>query len=71
MTFTSLNSELQDGSSSTITQINGGKIATNSINANRLVIGSNTGNDRIVLSDDKIEIYDTNSLRVKIGNLSS
>ena len=71
VTFTSLAADLDSGGTNNITQIDGGKLKTNSINANRLVIGSNTGNDRIVLSDDKIEIYDTNSLRVKIGNLSS
>ena len=70
VTFTSLNTELQDGSGTQITQIDGGKIATDSINANRLVIGSSTGNDRILLSDDKIEIFQSGQTRIKIGNLS-
>jgi len=70
VTFQSLEDELQDGSGTDITQINGGKIATNSINADRLVIGSSTGNNRIKLSDDKIEIFVNNQPRIKIGNLS-
>ncbi len=56
---------------STITTfLSGNLIVQNSIAANKLVIGNNTGNNRILLTDTKIEIYDSSVLRVKIGNLS-
>ena len=59
------------GSWSTITTfLNGSLIVQNTISADRLVVGSSSGSNRIQLSDNKIEIYDSGVLRVKLGNLA-
>jgi len=59
------------GSWSVISQyLNGDVIVQGTIDANRLQIGNNTGSSRTVLTNNKIEIYDSNVLRVKIGNLA-
>lgn len=42
------------------TEINGGKITTGSIDADRLTIGNTTGNSRIQLYDNKIEVWADN-----------
>jgi hypothetical protein len=52
------------------TQIDGGQITTGTISANRLQLGQNSGASRIVLTDQKIEVYEGNNLRVRIGNLA-
>lgn len=52
------------------TEINGGKITTGSIDANRLTIGNTTGNDRIRLYDNKIEIWNGGVRRIVLGDLS-
>jgi len=71
--------ELTDGTSTynpasvinnNVTTVNGGKITTNSITANTLTLGNTTGNDRMKLYDDGIDIYNGGVLRVRIGNLS-
>jgi hypothetical protein len=71
--------ELTDGTSTynpasvinnNVTTVNGGKITTNSIAANTLTLGNTTGNDRMKLYDDGIDIYNGGILRVRIGNLS-
>ena len=71
--------ELTDGTSTynpasvinnNVTTVNGGKITTNSITANTLTLGNTTGNDRMKLYDDGIDIYSGGVLRVRIGNLS-
>ena len=52
--------------------IGASQITAGSISANRLVIGNTTtaDNSRLKLLDDKIEIYDGTTLRIKIGNLA-
>jgi hypothetical protein len=55
------------------TVIDGGRIDTGTINANKLTIGNNAGNsanERIVLSNNKIEIFNNNVRRVVLGDLS-
>lgn len=52
------------------TQISGGQIVTGSINANRLTVGNTTGNDRIRLYDNKIEIWNGGVRRIVLGDLS-
>jgi hypothetical protein len=59
------------GSWSVISQyLSGDVIVQGTIDANRLQIGNNTGSSRTVLTNNKIEIYESNVLRVKIGNLA-
>jgi hypothetical protein len=55
------------------TVIDGGRIDTGTINANKLTIGNNianSANERIVLSNNKIEIFNNNVRRVLLGDLS-
>jgi hypothetical protein len=51
------------------TQIDGGQITTGAISAGRLQLGQNTGNNKIVLTDNNIQIWSDGNLRVKIGLL--
>ena len=64
---------MQDASGSQITQIDGGKIKTDSINADKLEIGEEdrTGS-RILIKNTFIKIFDGNNAnpRVHIGDLS-
>jgi hypothetical protein len=74
VTFTS-GTQVSDGTNSiagfnSSTQIDGGQITTGAISAARLQLGQNSTSSRIVLTDQKIEIYESNVLRVKIGNLA-
>ena len=51
------------------TFMSGSLIVQNSIAAQKLTIGNNSGNDRIQLYDNKLEVYGGGVLRVKIGYL--
>ena len=54
------------------TTIDGGKITTNSIDANRLSIGEEDRTaSRLLLLSDSLKIFSGNTLRVHIGNLSN
>ena len=78
VTFQSIEDELQDANGTDITQINGGKIATNSISANRLSVGE-TGRSvsRLLILDDSVKIFEyggspaSDKLRVHLGNLTN
>ena len=78
VTFQSIEDELQDANGTDITQINGGKIATNSISATRLSVGE-TGRSvsRLLILDDSIKIFEyggspaSDKLRVHLGNLTN
>ena len=82
MTFTNLNNELADPSSSEITTINGGLLKTGTINVAQVNISGTTqsgfnmqsaaSGSRIKILHDKIEIYDgsLSTPRIKLGNLS-
>jgi hypothetical protein len=61
---------LQDASGTTTT-IDGGAITTNTIDANKLTIGT-TGlsNNRILLTDSSLKIFEGTNLRVHLGDLS-
>ena len=74
VTFATATGDFSD-ENGTITAINGGRIDTNTISANKLVIGetgrntSSTG--RLLLLDDSVKIFNGNNLRVHLGNLSN
>ena len=51
------------------TQINGGQITTGTVDAGKLTIGQSTGPNRILLTNNSIEVYQNYVLRVKIGQL--
>ena len=82
VTFTNLNNELADPSSSEITTINGGLLKTGTINVAQVNISGTTqsgfnmqsaaSGSRIKILHDKIEIYDgsLSTPRIKLGNLS-
>ena len=80
VTFTNLNAELADASSSEITTINGGLLTTGTINVAQVNISGTTqsnfnlqsagSGERMKITNNTIEIYDANRLRVKLGNLS-
>lgn len=84
VTFTNLNTELANPTSTEITTIDGGLIKTGTVDADRIdtvnltvsaanvsTTNEGTTNERIEFFADRIEVYDsTNTLRVKIGNLS-
>ena len=69
VTFSTATGDFSD-SSGTITAINGGRIDTNTINTASLKVANPTGTSYLKLFDNKIEIYNSGSLRVKLGNLS-
>jgi len=85
VTFTNLNQELGDASSSLITTIDGGLVKTGTINANLVEItydgSTSTGGiniksassgARTELTDDVIKVFDANGqLRVQLGNLTA
>ena len=80
VTFTNLNSELGNASSTEITTINGGLLKTGTIDVGQVNISGTTqssfnmqsaaSGSRMVLTNDTIEIYDGSTLRVKLGNLA-
>lgn len=51
------------------TQINGNQITTGTVATNVLEIANNTSANRIVLTNDNIQVYQASVLRVKIGKL--
>ena len=51
------------------TQINGNQITTGTVATNVLEIAKNTSANRIVLTNDNIQVYQASVLRVKIGKL--
>jgi hypothetical protein len=74
-TVASVNGKISaaDLSATGTTVIDGGRITTGTIDANKLTIGNNAGNsanERIVLSSNKIEIFNNNVRRVVLGDLS-
>ena len=81
VTFSNLNDELADASSSEITTINGGLLKTGTIDVAQVNISGTTQSNfsmqssasssasRMKITNDTIEIYDGSTLRVKIGNL--
>ena len=79
VTFTNLNSELANASSTEITTINGGLLKTGTIDVSQVNISGTTQSNfnmqsagsgsRMKITNDTIEIYDGSSLRVKLGNL--
>ena len=80
VTFTNLNSELSNASSTEITTINGGLVKTGTLDVSVVNISGTTqssfnlqsaaSGSRMVLTNDTIEIYDGTTLRVKLGNLA-
>ena len=80
VTFTNLNSELADASSTEITTINGGLLKTGTLDVSLVNISGTTQSNfnlqsaasgsRMVLTNDTIEIYEGSVLRVKLGNLA-
>jgi len=79
VTFSNLDDELADASSSEITTINGGLLKTGTIDVAQVNISGTTQSNfnmqsagsgsRMKITNDTIEIYDGNVLRVKLGNL--
>ena len=80
VTFSNLNNELADGtSSSEITTINGARIQTGTLDVSQVNISGTTQSNfnlqsagsgsRMKITNDTIEIYDGSVLRVKLGNL--
>jgi hypothetical protein len=55
------------------TTIDGGKLTTGSIDADRLSIGnsSNASASRLLLLEDSLKIFSGSTLRVHIGNLAN
>ena len=78
VTFTNLATDLAAGGTNNITTIDGGKIATNSISADRLSVGE-TGRSvsRLLILDDSVKIFEyggspaSDKLRVHLGNLTN
>jgi hypothetical protein len=80
VTFTNLDSELADASSTKITTINGGLLKTGTLDVSVVNISGTTQSNfnlqsaasgsRMVLTNDTIEIYEGSVLRVKLGNLA-
>jgi hypothetical protein len=80
VTFTNLNSELANASSTEITTINGGLLKTGTIDVSQVNISGTTqgsfnvqsaaSGSRMVITNDAIEIYDGSTLRAKLGNLA-
>ena len=81
VTFSNLDDELADASSTEITTINGGLLKTGTIDVAQVNISGTTQSNfsmqssasssasRMKITNDTIEIYDGSTLRVKIGNL--
>ena len=77
MTFTNLNSELADASSTEITTINGGLLKTGTIDVSQVNIAgtgisikSAASGSRMEIESDVIKIYEGSTLRVQLGDLS-
>ena len=80
VTFTTLNSELANASSTEITTINGGLLKTGTIDValvnvtgttqSNFELKSSASGSRLVIQNDRILIYDGTTLRVKLGNLA-
>lgn len=80
VTFTTLNSELANASSTEITTINGGLLKTGTIDValvnvtgttqSNFELKSSASGSRLVIQNDKILIYDGTTVRVKLGNLA-
>ena len=80
VTFTNLNSELADASSTEITTINGGLLKTGTIDVNKVNIAgtasagisikSAASGSRMEIESDVIKIYEGSTLRVQLGDLS-
>lgn len=80
VTFTNLNSELGNASSTEITTINGGLLKTGTIDVSQVNISgtasagisikSAASGSRMEIESDVIKIYEGSTLRVKLGNLS-
>jgi hypothetical protein len=80
VTFTNLNSELADASSTEITTINGGLLKTGTIDVSRVNIAgtasagisikSAASGSRMEIESDVIKIYEGSTLRVQLGDLS-
>jgi len=71
VTFASASGDFSDDAG-TITEINGGRIKTDTIDTNQLAISSSSGSNRIHMDggNNRIDIYDGPTLRVRIGNLA-
>ncbi|OUT94890.1 MAG: hypothetical protein CBB92_13140 [Flammeovirgaceae bacterium TMED32] len=57
-----------------VTTINGGQITTNTLDAQKLTIGQGNGitsNSRLKIFNDKIDIFEGSTLRVRLGNLTN
>lgn len=80
VTFTNLNDELANPSSTEITTINGGLIKTGTLDVGLVNIEGTSGSginiksaasgSRMEIESDVIRIYDGSTLRVKLGNLT-
>jgi hypothetical protein len=80
VTFTTLNSELANASSTEITTINGGLLKTGTIDValvnvtgttqSNFELKSSASGSRLVIQNDRILIYDGTTVRVKLGNLA-
>jgi len=80
VTFTNLNSELADASSTEITTINGGLLKTGTIDVSQVNIAgtasagisikSAASGSRMEIESDVIKIYEGSTLRVQLGDLS-
>jgi|GEM_PF-1928961 len=80
VTFTNLNSELANASSSEITTINGGLLKTGTIDVSQVNISGTASagisiksaatGSRMEIESDVIKIYEGSTLRVKLGNLA-
>ena len=73
VTFQALAADLNAGGTANITQIDGGKINTKSISAEKLVIGETgrTSVSRVLLLEDSVKVFEGQTLRVHLGNLSN
>jgi len=79
VTFTNLNSELENASSTEITTINGGLLKTGTIDvglvtvagtsASGIDVKSANSGERMEITSQVIKIFDATTLRVKIGRL--
>ena len=72
VTFAALADDLESGGTNNITQIDGGKITTKTIAADKLTIGE-TGRttSRLLVLSDSVKIFDGQNLRVHLGNLTN
>ena len=72
VTFAALADDLESGGTNNITQIDGGKITTNTITANSLTIGEiSRTTSRLLVLNDSVKIFEGEVLRVHLGNLTN